>query len=164
MRRFISFALVLLLFASFSTSSNPETDYDPILMTRSELAKSIGLLPSRIPLTMDKIYVKGNLLLITEKYKGVHVYDNSNPTSPKNIGFLRIPGCVDVAMKGFVLYADNATDLVAITLADFNKIAVCSRVEDCMPEITPPDLNYIPSAFSKENRPANTVIVEWKKR
>jgi hypothetical protein len=121
------------------------------------------LLSPRAPKAMDKIYVKDNLLLITEKYKGVHVFDNSNPSNPINVGFLRIPGCVDVAMKGSVLYADNATDLVAVTLSNLNDIKVCSRVEDCLPELTPPGYNYLPSVFSKEKRPENTVIVEWKK-
>ncbi len=164
MRRILFLTAVVLLFGSFSfDDNNPETDYEPVLMQRTELVKSVSMLAPRSPKSMDKIYVKDKLLLVTEKYKGVHIFNNANPAAPVNIGFLRIPGCVDVAMRGSVLYADNATDLVAINLSNLNDIKVCSRVEGTLPELTPPDCNYVPSSFSTDKRPANTVIVEWVK-
>lgn len=163
MKKLFYLVLVIVCFTSFTFDDDSKFGYEPILMQHAELVKSIALLSPRAPKAMDKIYVKDNLLLITEKYKGVHVFDNSNPSNPINVGFLRIPGCVDVAMKGSVLYADNATDLVAVTLSNLKDIKVCSRVEDCLPELTPPGYNYLPSVFSKEKRPENTVIVEWKK-
>jgi hypothetical protein len=65
-----------------------------------------------------KIYVYDKYLLIAEVKKGIHVIDNSNPASPKNISFVAVPGVLDMAVKDDVLYVDNYTDLVALSLAD----------------------------------------------
>ncbi|MCP4441227.1 MAG: hypothetical protein GY810_20170 [Aureispira sp.] len=61
-----------------------------------------------------KIYTKDQYLLIGEIGKGVHVFDNTDPRSPKNLAFIQIPGNVDVAIKGDVIYADNFMDLVTL--------------------------------------------------
>jgi len=51
--------------------------------------------------------------------------------------------------------------LVAIDIADIKNIKLNSRKRDIFPEINPPDLEYIPSAFQKHNRPDSTYILEW---
>lgn len=61
-----------------------------------------------------KIYTKDQYLLVGEIGKGVHIFDNTDPRSPKNLAFLQIPGNVDVAIKGDVIYADNFMDLVTL--------------------------------------------------
>ena len=71
-----------------------------------------------------KIYIKDNLLLINEVLKGVHVFDNADPTSPNKIGFISIPGNLDVAMKGNMLYADYQNGLVTIDISDINNAEV----------------------------------------
>ncbi|HEX4375245.1 MAG TPA: hypothetical protein VHZ50_18210 [Puia sp.] len=71
-----------------------------------------------------KIYVKDNLILINEMDKGIHVIDNSNPSQPKNIAFLNIPGNRDMAMQGNILYADMYCDLLAIDISNPNKIVI----------------------------------------
>jgi hypothetical protein len=73
-----------------------------------------------------KIYVKDNFLYINEKNKGVHIYDNTNPEKPNQVGYMAIPGNLDVAMKGDYLYADSYMDLVAINV----KTKKTTRVND----------------------------------
>jgi hypothetical protein len=46
-----------------------------------------------------KIYYKDNILYINEIMKGIHVYNNSNPSSPQYIGFITIPGNVDMVIR-----------------------------------------------------------------
>ena len=44
--------------------------------------------------------VNGNLIFVSERYRGIHVIDNSDPESPQDIAFIRVPGNIDIAMKG----------------------------------------------------------------
>jgi hypothetical protein len=76
-----------------------------------------------------KIYVVSKYLLINEKYKGIHVFDNSNPANPIPLGFLKIVGNTDVAVRNNVLYADHLADLVAINISDWNNIKEVSRTK-----------------------------------
>lgn len=61
-----------------------------------------------------KIYVKDDMILINEMGKGIHLVYNENPQDPKKVGFIKIPGNIDVAVKGDIVYADNYMDLVAL--------------------------------------------------
>ncbi|MCH5683807.1 hypothetical protein LWM68_05750 [Niabella sp. W65] len=59
------------------------TLYTPVTKTLAEV-RSEAKLSLPIPLkNPSKIYVKGNYLLISETWKGIHVIDNTNPSSPK---------------------------------------------------------------------------------
>jgi hypothetical protein len=65
-----------------------------------------------------KIYIRGNYLFINEVNKGVHVFDNSNPSSPKAVSFINIPGNLDIAVSGHYLYADMFTDMLTVDIND----------------------------------------------
>ncbi len=136
--------------------------YTPILMTRTELESSIKFLAARDFNSLAKVYVKGDTIYVTQKYAGVHVINNSNPQSPQKLGFISIPGCVDIAVKGKILYADNAVDLISIDISNLNQLIVKERIKNIFPEITPPDNSFIPSKFEEGNRPANTIIIGWE--
>lgn len=76
-----------------------------------------------------KIYVYNQYLLIGEAKKGIHIVDNSNPRSPKKVSFVAIPGVIDFAVKDNVLFADNYTDLVSLSLADPTNVKEIGRKE-----------------------------------
>ncbi|MDC0231575.1 hypothetical protein OAK19_06370, partial [Aureispira] len=61
-----------------------------------------------------KIYIKDDMILINEMGKGIHLVYNANPAEPKKVGFIKIPGNIDVAMKDDIIYADNYMDLVTL--------------------------------------------------
>jgi hypothetical protein len=88
----------------------PETKYSPILIERSVLENSFKVETPREVIRAGKIYYKDNYLLINELYKGIHVYDISNPKSPVAISFIKIIGYIDMAIRGNYLYVDNAVD------------------------------------------------------
>ncbi len=140
------------------------TNYVPILMERSSLNQSLSLKPTATIVDAAKIYYKDNYIFISERYKGVHIIDNSNPKAPVNKGYISIPGCLDMAIKDNILYVDNAVDLVAINLTEVEKgnLAIVKRIENVFPEVTPPDAGVIPVKFSVDNRPKNSIIVNWK--
>lgn len=90
----------------------------------------VEFLPARALSKPGKIYKMGNMLLISESLKGVHVVDNSNPQMPVNKQFISIPGNVDIAMRNNVLFADSYTDVLAI---DIDKQNLLSRTQDVIP-------------------------------
>ncbi len=78
---------------------------------------------------LGKIYYKDQFIYVNERYKGIHILDNSNPSSPISIKFIHVPGNEDIAIKGDILYVDNLTDLVAIDISNLDQIKVTSRLE-----------------------------------
>lgn len=136
-------------------------NYRPVLLEREVLENSLRFESAEEILNPGKIYVYGNYLMLNEKYKGIHVFDNSNPESPENIGFIRIPGCIDIAVKDSVLFADNAVDLIAVDISDVNNPVVTKRIVEVFPELKPPGQDWLPYIYEKQNRPEETVIIEW---
>ena len=106
-----------------------------------------------------KIYFYKNYLFINEYLEGIHVIDNSNPSSPQNISFITIPGNVDIAIKNDILYADSYIDLIALDISDINNIEVVSRKKDIFPYILPPyDENYRVDEIDYDKG----IIVDWE--
>ena len=98
------------------------------------------------PVVMNKfgkIYYKDGLLFVNELYKGVHIFDNTDPENPTKIKFIQIPANKDIAIKGDRLYADNYTDLVTLDISDLDNITVVSRVKDIYPKAS----QVYPEAF-----------------
>ncbi len=140
----------------------PVSGYIPVLMDRTEMERAVKLEPARPMIDPGKIYYKSPYLFIVEKYKGVHIIENSNPANPEKIGFIHIDGVRDIAMKNDVMYADNAVDLIALQFnASYTNISVSKRLKNYFPEITAPDDMGIP-LYVYENRPDNSIIVAWK--
>lgn len=109
--------------------------------------------------TAGKIYIKDNYLFVNEKYKGIHVFDNSNPTSPVNLAFLDIPGNVDLAVKGNYLYADNYVDLIVLDISNLSSPVEVARVQDIFPYTIPETSEMYPISNIDQNQ---GVIVGWQ--
>ncbi|MCL6259333.1 hypothetical protein M3O96_09555 [Aquiflexum sp. TKW24L] len=77
-----------------------------------------------------KIYIYEDYLFINEPQKGIHILDNSNPATPKNLNFINIPGNVDLAINSNILYADNYVDLLSFDISDVRSIKMVGREED----------------------------------
>ena len=140
---------------------NSSSLYKPIIMDRTEMEQAVIMMEAR-PLTRTgKIYQRGQYLFISELYEGVHLINNIDPAHPINEGFIRIPGCVDIAAKGATLYANSAVDLLAIDLNALPEISITSRSRETFPELIPPNRNNLPSEYTEKNRPKNSVIINW---
>lgn len=162
LKLFALFGMFILLCSYYVNDSVPEVNYRPVLMSRSNLEKSIKYVGPRDLINPGKIYLKGHLFFIVEKYKGIHVIDNSNPEKPVKTGFIQIPGCMDLAIKGASIYADNAVDLVTISFENLDEVVITGRVKDAFPELTPPGWDYVPTTYNSNNRPEGTIIVAWE--
>ncbi|WP_375417620.1 LVIVD repeat-containing protein [uncultured Hymenobacter sp.] len=137
--------------------------YAPRLMARATLEASVAALPPQPMRQTGKIYVRGPYLFINEQYEGIHVIDNRNPALPHPVSFLRIPGNIDLAVKGNLLYADNGPDLVAIDISNPEAVKVSGRVRDAFRELPAPAWQPVTDAGQPANRPLNTVVVGWQK-
>ncbi len=90
--------------------------FDPIYLTIEQLRQQISAEAPRTLKNPGKIYVIGDYLLINELHEGIHIIDNKDPRNPVNLSFISIPGNIDMAVRGNLLYADSYIDLVTINI------------------------------------------------
>jgi hypothetical protein len=156
----IVFVIFLTSLASTSFSPAPDfrSSYSPVFLSREALESSVKYIPgARDMIQTGKIYYLAPYIYVNERYKGVHVIDNTNPAKPVNEGFILAPGCIDMAVKGKIIYLDNSVDLVSF---DLESRQVTKRIRNVLPEPLPPE----DSSFHLFDRPQGYVLVEWKKQ
>jgi len=159
--------LLLLLTALFlpacdiAPSDTEQAGLRPIYMAE-EQASQISAGPARPLRNTGKIYAKDSLIFVNELYQGIHVINNRNPSQPKTLAFIRIPGNVDLAIKGTILYADNYRDLISLDISDLTNIRVVNRVTDALPQGTQNYPNEFGVYFECVDL-AKGVVVGWEK-
>jgi len=80
-------------------------------------------------------FVGEDYILIGERSKGIHVFDNTDMHSPKNISFLAIPFCTEFYVDGQYLYAESGYDLLKINISNIKYPYVESRMNDAFSNI-----------------------------
>ena len=127
------FAITLLLLASCDdqrTQTITWTEYEPVYMTQEEFLASVKVTEPREMEEPGKIYLYDDYLFVNDVNEGVHIINNSNPSAPYFAGFVTIPGNKDIAVRGELLYADSAGDLLVFDISDFEKPQLLSRIKD----------------------------------
>ncbi len=84
--------------------------------------------------SLGKIYYKDQHIYVNERFKGIHIIDNSNPSNPVPIKFIEVLGSEDIAIKGNFLYVDNITDLVVLDISNLQNIQEINRVANLYPD------------------------------
>src|SRR3954462_14545892 len=64
----------------------------PIFEVLTKFRETIKSQPAMDIGVAGKITIDGKYIYLSEPLKGIHVFDNSNPASPKNVSFINIPG------------------------------------------------------------------------
>ena len=105
----------------------------PIYTSFENFRKSIRMESPHELTVKGNIYLKDDYLFITEPDKGVHIIDNSNPSAPNNIGFLKITGNTGIVIKGNYLYANALIDLVVIDISNISTPKEVARLKDVFP-------------------------------
>lgn len=129
MKQFISalsIAIAVCYTFSACTKNTVEETYSfyrPVYKTKEEVFANIKSHPAKPLKETGKLFIKGNYVFLNEVNKGVHIIDYSNASSPQNIGFIDIPGNIDIAVRGNTLYADCFTSLVAIDISNPANVA-----------------------------------------
>jgi len=109
------------------------TYYVPVYKTKEEVKVNIKSNPAKEVQNPGKLFTLGNYIFLNEVDKGIHIINNSNPASPQNVAFIDIPGNMDLAVKGNILYADAYTDLVTIDITDPLNVIVKKYNEGVFP-------------------------------
>lgn len=107
--------------------------YSPVYMSVEEVRQEVAPGPAQDLVTPGKMYFKDGYIFISEINKGIHVIDNSDPTNPTAVSFIKIPGNHDIAAKGNILYADSYMDMVAIDISTPTRAVQIGREEDVFP-------------------------------
>ena len=161
-----SFYMILLMgFFLISCAKSFEktySDYEPEIMSRPDFEKSIELIAPKPMTNAGKIYIKDKLMFLGDTNTGFHLYDNTDPKKPISIGFLKIPGATDLAIKGGsdVIFVNQAVDLVAFSFdMGSKKITIHKRVKNTFPILLSPDGYYPAEEYIKEN-----VVIDWHKK
>lgn len=130
--------------------------YEPLYKTKAEVRADIKSNAPREIQNPGKIFIIGKYIFLNEISRGIHVLDNSNPSSPQNIAFINIPGNVDIAVKGNTLYADLYSDLVTLDISNPLLVINTKIVENVFP-----DNSY--SYFYGFSADSSKVVYDWKR-
>lgn len=156
------------LLCLFFIACNPDTGdlpganqsaYVPVYQLASAV-KKIEFQSGKPIKNAGKQYVFGNLLLQNDLQEGIHFFDISNPANPVKKGFLQVPLCTEMAVKGNFLYANNLSDLVVFDLSSGTP-QLKKRIENVFPPVNqnyPPFFNVV---FECPD-PAKGVVVGWE--
>lgn len=156
------FAVTAILFSSCEDSRYREYEGNaPVYMAYDDLREAIKTGQNADLVNPGKIYYKDSYIFIVEELKGIHVYDNGDPSSPVKKAFVTLPGVVDISISGFILYADSFVDLVIIDVENIDNIHEVGRVKDILPYTVPPTGNELPMAYVDEDK---GVVIGWEVR
>ena len=102
----------------------------PLLMSKEQFRNSVEIQSPKQVDQAGKIYAYNNYIFVNNQCKGVQIIDNTNPSSPSAMAYIKIPGNVDISIKDDYLYADSSTDLVVFDISDMNNIKIAARLKD----------------------------------
>ena len=131
---------------------------EPVYMSYKDFREAVKTESTHSLKNPGKIYYKDNYLYINEIMKGIHVYNNANPASPQYVGFIAIPGNVDMVIKGNIMYADSYIDLVGIDISNPANAKEVARLKSVFPYSVPPyEDNYRLGQIDD----TQGVVVDW---
>ena len=109
------------------------TWYTPVYRALPEVRADMKTSQARPVKNPGKIYIYHNYIFLNEFDEGIHIFDNTNPSSPKNIAFIPIPGTEELAVKDNVLFTDSYSDLVSFDISDPKAVTAIKFTENAFP-------------------------------
>lgn len=129
------FATCMLLTGCFKDNiSKQYTLMTPVYASKATVLENIKSEAPRNLESPGKIFIQGRYIFVNELDKGIHIIDNSNPAAPRQVTFIKIPGNVDMAVRGSYLYADMYKDLLTIDISDPLNARLINDIPDVFPE------------------------------
>jgi hypothetical protein len=131
----------------------------PVYLSYDDLRKSVNVENPVELSNPGKIYFKDNTIYINEYRKGIHVIDNSNPAAPVKVGFINIPGNVDIAIRDNLIFADSYIDLVVLDISNIHDVKEVSRTKNIFEYYLPEyDTKYEVAPIDQKKG----VVVSWE--
>lgn len=130
--------LAILIAALFTSGCNQDRctrtedyiEWQPVYKLLDEMRKPTTYVSAIDLKEPGKLFHYKGYLYVNEMHKGIHVIDNRNPEAPQNVGFIEIPGNLDMAINNDILYADSYLDLVSIDIRNPESPVEMNRVQD----------------------------------
>ena len=141
---------------------------EPVFMDTKAFRESIHVTTKAQPISnYGKMCFYQGYIYISESEKGIHIINNSDPSHPKNMGFIQLIGNVDLAIRNDKLYADSYIDLVWFDISDPQKPELEGRLEDvfakCLPLPSTGNNYYIDYGLCYDDKGfSKGVVVGWK--
>jgi hypothetical protein len=111
--------LAIILISCEDSSYKEYTGNAPVYLTFEDLRTSVTT-EQNVPLkNPGKICFKDNYIFIVEELKGIHIFDNTDPSSPVKKTFVNVPGVVDISVSGYIMYADSYVDMVVMDVEKY---------------------------------------------
>ena len=154
--------ILLLAFITFSCQDKIKDTYivnEPVYLSYTDLREAVNVKSAQDIIQPGKLYFKDHNIFVNEYMTGIHVVDNSDPSDPKILKFIEVPGNVDLAVKQNILYADSYVDLVALDISDLENIREVARVENAFPYMVP----EIETGMIEQIDESRGVITGWTK-
>jgi len=132
------------------------TIYSPVYKSKSQVLASINGSAATTVQHAGKLYLKDNFIYLNDVNKGIHILDNSNPSHPVQVAFLAIPGNLDIAIKGNILYADMYDELLALDITDKHHAKITNTIK-----------NFFTGRSYLGNSPTTTedqIAVDWNEK
>lgn len=130
-------SLCLFLFSCHEDSGTITVTYQEATPVYGDLEEIRNLTLNVAPQEIDnpgKIYITNDIILIGEETEGVHVMDNTDPSSPQAINFINIPGTREFFVKDNFLYAESYYDVVKLDITNPRDVKLVSRAENIFAE------------------------------
>lgn len=113
------FAICLLTYSCKDSVTGSYMANTPIYQSFEDFrSQTFSVTSPRAVKNPGKLWIKDQYLFINDVLKGIHIFDNSNPANPINLGFLEIFANTDLAVSGNLLYADNYNDLLTFDISN----------------------------------------------
>ena len=98
--------------------------YEPVYSLKSAVLAGINGDPGTAVSQTGQIYVKGSYIFLNDPNKGIHIYDNSDPSHPVQTAFLNIPGNLNIGIRNNILYADMYADVLSIDITNVHQVKI----------------------------------------
>ncbi len=136
--------------------------YVPVYAS-AETVGDIGMAPAKATTTAGKIYAYNNYLFQVEQAEGIHFIENANPAQARKIGFLKVPLCTEIAIKGGYLYTNHLDDLVVFNLANMAQPQLVKRLEGAFPQVAQTHPPFSNTYFECAD-PSKGIVVRWEQK
>ena len=155
------FACALLLGGcTKDTVERQYTFYRPVYTTKAEVLAQVKANSPETITNPGKIFYRNGFLFLNEMGQGVHILDVRNPKDPINRAFVKIPGNIDLAVRGNILYADLGIDLVAIDISNPDNVLLKKVLPGVFPQLMYFDQRMSDSYITSAVRVDTTIIGE----
>lgn len=132
-RLFTIIAIASLFVSCVKTKGDVVLTYDRAQAVYGDLdsLRSLPLLIAKQPLENPKsFFISKDYILVGERNKGIHIYDNIDMQNPQRMSFIQIPNNKEFYVKDNFLYAETLYDFIKIDITDVYNPILVSRAKN----------------------------------